>query len=101
MRLKIKSKKHWHELRRTHIGASEVASLFDCGYLSHFDLWHQKKGLLPVEDLSDNERVVIGRNVENGIAAASGELFGYELVKAKCYLIDEIEPGLGSTPDFF
>jgi putative phage-type endonuclease len=99
-RVQIQSRAHWHELRAPRIGASDVAALFDCGFITHFQLWHQKSGQLPVEDLSDNERVVIGKNLEYGIAIAASELYGYELRQADFYCIDDEQTGLGATLDF-
>lgn len=101
MRLAISSQPHWHELRESRIGASEVAALFGCGYQSHFQLWHEKRGDLEHADYSDNERVVLGKCLEEGIARAAHELFGYELTKAGDYYTDDACPGLGATPDYF
>jgi predicted phage-related endonuclease len=91
----------WHELRAGNVGASDVAALFDCGFQSRFQLWHQKRGTLAREDLGDNERVVLGRCLEGGIATAASELFGLNLYKADCYVTDDTTPGLASTPDYF
>lgn len=101
MRIPIQDEANWHELRASRIGASEVAALFGCGYQSHFQLWHEKKGDLDHADYSDNERVVLGRCLEAGIAAAAGELYGYELRKSDSYYTDDECPGLGATPDYF
>lgn len=100
MQIAIESEEHWHELRLTRIGASEVAALFGCGYQSHFQLWHEKRGDLAHADYGDNERVVLGRCLEEGIAKAAGELFDYELRKAEAYYSDDECPGLGATPDY-
>jgi predicted phage-related endonuclease len=97
----IEDEKHWHSLRASRIGASEVAALFGCGYQSHFQLWHEKKGDLEHADYTDNERVILGKCLEEGIAKAAGELFDYPLVKATAYYADDDCPGLGCTPDYF
>jgi predicted phage-related endonuclease len=97
----IENQEHWHLLRASCIGASEVAALFDCGYQSHFQLWHEKRGDLAHADYTDNERVVLGKCLEDGIARAAGELYGYELVRATDYFTDDECPGLGATPDYF
>jgi hypothetical protein len=97
----IHSESQWHELRAKNVGASDVAALFDCGFQSKFQLWHEKRGTLQREDLSDNERVVLGRCLEGGIATAASELYGLNLYKADCYVTDDVTPGLASTPDFF
>ena len=101
MRIAIQNDSHWHSLRDQRIGASEVAALFGCGYQTHFQLWHEKKGDLAHADYSDNERIVLGRCLEEGIAKAAGELYGYELTKANDYYDDEECLRLGATPDYF
>jgi putative phage-type endonuclease len=97
----IHSQDQWHELRAKNVGASDVAALFGCGFQTHFQLWHEKRGTLAREDLSDNERVVLGRCLEGGIATAASELYGLNLYKADCYVTDDTTPGLASTPDYF
>jgi predicted phage-related endonuclease len=101
MLIPIQNEPHWHELRAKCVGASEVAALFGCGYQSHFQLWHEKKGDLAHADYSDNERVVLGRCLEQGIARAAGELYGYILAEAGSHYTDDECPGLGCTPDYF
>jgi len=101
MRHAIENEDHWHLLRSGCIGASEVAALFGCGYQSHFQLWHEKKGDLAHADYSDNERIVLGRCLEDGIAKAAGELYDYNLVRSTNYFTDDDCIGLGATPDFF
>jgi predicted phage-related endonuclease len=101
MKYAIENENHWHELRARCVGGSEVAALFGCGYQTHFQLWHEKRGDLAHADYSDNERVVLGRCLEAGIAAAAGELYGYELRKATAYFMDDECVGLGATPDYF
>lgn len=100
-RLTIASAVQWHAMRAKNVGASEVAALFGCGYQSHFQLWHEKRGSLEHEDLRDNERVILGQCVEGGIAMAAECLYNLKLVKADCYVLDDTTPGLASTPDFF
>ncbi|HZO54869.1 MAG TPA: YqaJ viral recombinase family protein [Bryobacteraceae bacterium] len=101
MRIEICNDSHWHDLRRNRIGASEVGALFGCGYQTKFELWHEKKGDLEHADYSDNERVVLGRCLEEGIAKAASELYGYNLTKATHYYDDDDCPRLGATPDYF
>jgi predicted phage-related endonuclease len=101
MRIDIHNDSHWQELRAGCIGASEVAALFGCGYQTHFQLWHEKRGDLAHADYTDNERVVLGKCLEDGIARAAGELYDYKLVRANAYFTDDDCLGLGATPDFF
>lgn len=102
MRVVIEDQEHWHALRSQCIGASDVANLFGCGYKSLFQYWHEKHGELAPEDFTDNERVILGRHLEDGIASAAGELYGYKLAKARAHYTDDVTGGLlGATPDYF
>jgi predicted phage-related endonuclease len=101
MQTQIQDETHWKSLRVDKVGASEVAALFGCGYQTHFQLWHEKRGDLAHADYSDNERVVLGRCLEAGIAAAAGELYDYKLRKADAYYADDECEGLGATLDYW
>lgn len=102
MRVEIENDAQWHSLRDGRSGASEVANIFGCGYISPFQYFHEKKGALAHEDFSNNERVILGRHLEAGIAAAAEELFGYKLAKSRAYYMDDAIGGLlGATPDYF
>lgn len=96
----IESEAHWHAMRKPNVGGSDVACLFDCGFKTRFQEWHEKKGDLAPEDLADNERVTLGRCLEGGIAAAAQELYGIELEKSNSYFTDDECPGLGATLDY-
>ena len=101
MKHAIENETHWHQLRESRIGASEVAALFGCGYQTPFELWHEKRGDLAHPDYTDNERIVLGRCLEEGIAKAASSLFDYPLIKASAYYTDDECNGLGCTPDYF
>lgn len=102
MRWPILDQAMWHELRKRRTGASDASILFDCGYISRFQYFNEQMGLLDHEDFSSNERAMIGRHVEGGIAGAAGEFFGYKLVKSTAYYTDEAcDEMLGATPDYF
>jgi len=102
MRVPILDEAHWYAMRDLCTGASDVANLFGCGYKSRFQYWHEKKGDLAREDFTNNERVILGRCLENGIAVAAGELFGYSLVKSAAHYTDDTIGGLlGATPDYW
>lgn len=101
MRTRIQSEMHWHALRAGHIGASEVACLYDCGFMSPFHLYHLKAGSLPPEDFANNESIVLGRHLESAIATAASELHGLSLTKCNDYYTDDSIEGFGSTPDYF
>ena len=96
----IESEAHWLAMREPNVGGSDVASLLDCGFKTRFQFWNEKKGRLPPEDYSDNERVTLGRCLEAGIARAAEELYGIELEKSNAYYTDDACPGLGATLDY-
>lgn len=100
MRIAIRNEAHWHDLRAQRIGASEVASLFGCGYQSLFELWHEKRGDLEHPDYTDNERIVLGRCLEHGIASAAQALYGYNLIKVSDYYDDDECQRLGASLDY-
>jgi len=99
--IEIRNEAHWHELRAKHIGASEVAALFDCqpGYaLSHYALWQVKAGRMDPPDVS-GQRPEWGRRLERAIAAAAAEKEGWRIAKAGYWTHDRVA-GMGCTPDF-
>lgn len=101
MRTAIQSQAHWLDMRARHIGASEVAALYGCGFMTAFHLHHLKAGTLPPEDFAKNESIVLGRHLESAIAAAASELHDLRLTKCSDYYTDDLIPGFGSTPDYF
>lgn len=97
----IKSEEHWHELRAKHIGASEVSALFGMNrYTSKWQLWMEKAGKLPLEDLSRNKFVQAGKHLESGIAAWAAEIWSMPLQKVTDYHTNDACPGMGATLDY-
>lgn len=89
------------EKRRVNVGASEVAALFGLHpYLTAFELWHQKAGKLPVDDLGGNARVEAGIFMESGIAAWVKHRTGWPLVKVERYCEHPTIAGMGASPDY-
>jgi predicted phage-related endonuclease len=89
------------ELRAHHVGASEVAALFDLhAHLTRFELWHRKAGNLPEDDLSDNERVFWGTILEPAIGRGVAERTGWKVRKVRRYVAHPTIEGMGSSPDF-
>lgn len=87
-----------HEFRSTHVGASEVAALFECSpYVTRFELWHRRKGNIASPDLSDNERAEWGLRLEPAIIAAAADRYGYQLEETPRRLSNG--KGLGGHPD--
>jgi predicted phage-related endonuclease len=72
--------------RAGHVGASEVAALFDCSpYLTRFELWHRKKGTIGTPEFNrigddgapEDERIYWGVRLEAAIIEAAKERYGY------------------------
>lgn len=87
--------------RSAHVGASEVAALFDLHpFLTRFELWHKKAGNLPEVDLSDNDRVFWGTVLEPAIAVGIAEKTGWSLSKFEAYCPHPTVAGMGCSPDY-
>lgn len=90
---------HWHELRRTHIGASESAALFGLSpWLTPWQLYHIKRGALP--GMADNDVLRTGRHFEPAIASYAAEKFDLRLQKVHRYISDDTTPGMGASLDY-
>ncbi len=59
----------WLKGRQNTIGASEVAIPCGYGFKSQLELWKEKTGRKPPDDLSGNERVVYGTKAEEHLRA--------------------------------
>ena len=90
---------HWHELRRTHIGASESAALFGLSpWLTPWQLYHIKRGALP--GMADNDVLRTGRHFEPAIASYAADKFDLRLQKVHRYISDDATPGMGASLDY-
>jgi putative phage-type endonuclease len=97
----VRDDTHWRDLRRAHIGASEVSSLFGLSpYLTEWQLWMMKSGRLPEPDLDDVAHIRAGRHFEPAISAYAQEKFGITLRKVRRYLSDDICTGMGASLDY-
>lgn len=89
--------------RAEHVGASEVAALFDCSpYLTHFELWHRKKGNISTPDfmaegMPNNERIEAGIRLEPAILQWAADRWGYRLEPPIVHVSNG--NGLGAHPD--
>jgi len=89
--------------RAAHVGASEVAALFDASpYLTKFELHHRKAGNVSTPDFmadgaSNNERVEAGIRLEPAIIEWARDRWGYELRETPRNLSNG--RGLGGHPD--
>lgn len=91
----------WHALRAANVGGSEVAALFDCqpAYaMSRYTLWHVKRGTMPPPPV-EHERAEWGIRLEQAIAEAAGERYGWQVRKGG-YVTDDTTPGLGCSLDY-
>lgn len=92
--------------RASHVGASEVAALFDASpYLTRFELWHRKAGNIATPEFNaaaddgtpENERIWWGVHLEPAILAAACERYGYQPLAREARL--DNDNGLAGHPD--
>lgn len=97
----VRDEAHWHELRAQHIGGSDVAALFGLSSFStRWQLWQEKSGRLPPEDLDNNKAVQAGKFLEAGIAQWAAHLWGWNVHKVEEYHTADDTPGMGATLDY-
>lgn len=97
----VRDEAHWHELRAKHVGGSDVAALFGLSSFStRWQLWMEKSGKLPSEDLSKNRAVMAGKFFESGIAEWAAHLWGWKIKKVEEYHTADDTPGMGATLDY-
>lgn len=100
MIVKIRDELHWRELRRNHIGASEISALFgENSYATPNSLYHVKKGNLPDGDAGLLAR--FGNLMEPVIAALIIEHYQWEMIKCDEYHEHPQFPWLGCTLDYY
>jgi predicted phage-related endonuclease len=92
--------------RAAHVGAGEVAALFDCSpWLTHFELWHRKNGTVATPEFNArnddgtpvDSRIHWGVKLEALIIAEACERWGYEPVESPQRVSNG--KGLGGHPD--
>lgn len=86
--------------RARHVGASEVAALFDASpWLTRFELWHRKNGSIATPDFGGdtNQRIEAGIRMEPVILDWASDRWGYERAGAPERLSND--RGLGGHPD--
>jgi len=85
----VRDEAHWHELRRQHIGASEVAILLGLSkFKTRWRLWHEKRGTLEPDSLDKNAAVLTGRHMEPALAAWAADKWDWPLRKVHRYIAD-------------
>lgn len=84
--------------RAAHVGASEVAALFDASpFVTHFELWHRKSGTIATPEFGGDERIEFGIRLEPVIIDAACDRWAYERLKTPKRL--DNGAGLGGHPD--
>lgn len=102
MIIPVRDTAHWHELRARHVGASEVAALFDAQPpygLSRFALWQVKAGRIPAPEVTGN-RPDAGKRFERAAGDWLADTQGWAAEPFPGYAVSDTVGGLGATPDF-
>ena len=95
----VTDKQSWLQTRLQDITSTEVSALYDLSpYITEFELYQQKKDKKVVE-ISDNERMFWGRNLESAIAHGAAESMGWDISKFDVYMRNP-ETRLGSSFDY-
>ena len=96
MKIEILNEKHWHELRSTVIGSSDISSLYGLSmFKSKFTLWHEKAGNFKKE--ISNNRIDAGNYLEDAIAKMASDKLNIPFVKCNHFYKKGY---LGATPDY-
>lgn len=90
--------------RAKHVGAAEVAALFDASpWLTRYELYHRKLGTIATPEFNaihdgtpENERIYCGVKLEPVIIEMACERWGYEPVPTPAHLSSG---GIGGHPD--
>jgi predicted phage-related endonuclease len=91
----------FRDLRRRHVGSSEVAALFNLSpHATRLELYLRKRGELPEPDLSAYEPALWGLALEAAIGQAVGERVGWSVRKVRRYLAHPEVAGMGCSLDF-
>ncbi len=99
--IEVRDEAHWHELRGPNIGGSDVGALLGISpYKTRWQLYMEKAGKLPPEDLSDNKAVQAGTYLEEGIARWASDLWDMKLEKVTVYYTVDDVPGMGASLDY-
>lgn len=97
----VNDEAHWHELRRRHVGSSDVACLLGVSKRkTRWSMWMEKTGKLPALDLSEVTHIRNGKHFEPAIASIGAEKFQVQLRKVKRYIECDDCPALGVSVDY-
>ncbi|HXT81415.1 MAG TPA: YqaJ viral recombinase family protein [Acetobacteraceae bacterium] len=95
------SREEWLANRMRYVGASETAALWGVqpAYaLSHYALWHVKRGLAEPPKV-EGKRITWGNRLEEVVALAAAEEEGFEVSKGRYAICDDC-PGMAASLDF-
>lgn len=118
----------WHAVRESHIGGSEIASLFyrwrtadgeevvrhmfeevpedahllEClsPYKTGYRLWQEKAGRLMPDSFAESERIQAGIHLEPALAEWSKARWEWPLRKVRRYLAHDVVDGWGASLDY-
>lgn len=63
--IEIKNENHWHEIRKTGLGGSDIGTILGYNkYKTDYELWQEKTGRVQAKDLSDNKAIIRGKEAE-------------------------------------
>jgi putative phage-type endonuclease len=92
----------WHDLRKKNIGGSEIAALFgESPYLTHYKLWHIKRGDLEEDNLDQDERVMAGKFMEPAVIDWANWKWNLDFYQPKIYVEHWAVEGMACTPDAY
>lgn len=90
----------WHRLRRGGIGSSDAGAILGLSpYAGPIDVWGAKTGWIPPKDLSGNDAVWFGTNMEPVIAKWYAERTGDIVIAPDCTFVLKSDPILRTNPD--
>lgn len=90
---------HWLEMRRWSVTSTEISALFGCNpYITHYELWHRKKGQLNTA-FEETDRTRWGKRLEDSIAYGVAEDNGWKIRKKNEYIQNK-SLRLGASFDF-
>jgi putative phage-type endonuclease len=90
----------WLAWRRSGIGASDIAGILGISpWASPFSVWVDKLGLLPDEELDDDDPREFGRRAEAMLGPWFRDRTGLELADEQMWLTSKDEPWMLATPD--
>jgi len=94
------SRDHWLQMKAEDVSSTESSALFGISkYSTEFELWHQKKSGEVIE-FQDNERMFIGREIENKIADMISIQMNMKVRRLKTYYRHDDEKRMSSSFDY-